>query len=107
MKHITNYVVLWNTSTKPHPLWICYDYYRPDFDGCGRRGKLGKPTYYNAEEDDEFGPQGCAFPLEENTDPDEEIPGGRDISSTMDTMIRTKMSLMTMNSSVPYRLIRP
>lgn len=51
----------------------------PRFRRMCRRRKLGKPTYYNAEEDDEFGPQGCAFPLEENTDPDEEIPGGRDV----------------------------
>ena len=79
LKHITNHVVLWNTSTEPHSLWICYDYYRPGFDGCGRRRKLGKPTCYNAEEDDEFGPQGYALPLDENTDPDEEIPVGRDI----------------------------
>ena len=79
LKHITNYVDLWNTSTKPHSLWVGYDYYRPDFDGCGRRRKLGKPTCYNAEEDDEFGPQGCAFSLEKNADPDEEIPGGRDV----------------------------
>lgn len=51
----------------------------PRFPGCGRHRKLGKRTYYNAEEDDEFGPQGCAFALEENTDPDEEIPGGREV----------------------------
>ena len=61
LKHITNYVVLWNTSTKPRSLWICYDYYRSDPDGCRYRCGLGKPTYYNAEEDHAWGPQGCAF----------------------------------------------
>ena len=82
-KHTTNYVLLWNTSTKPHSLWVCYDYYKSDIHGEMFTSKLGQPTYYNSEEDFVWGPKRPAFPLEENiesskyttkVDSDDELP---------------------------------
>ena len=70
-KRTTNYVLLWNVSTKPHSLWICYDYYTRDDEGYLRRGRLGKPTYYDEDYDDMYGPQTNAFDLETNLESDE------------------------------------
>ena len=83
-KQTTNYVLLWNIATKPHSLWICYDYYTEDVEGYRRRRQLGKPTYYDEAYDLEYGPQTTPFDLEADLESDErpsQTFSHRDVSS--------------------------
>ena len=70
-KNTTNYLLLWNISTKPHSLWICYDYHTEDVEGYCRHRQLSKPTYYDEAYDFEYGPQTSPFDLEANLESDE------------------------------------
>ena len=103
-KHTTNYVLLWNTSTKPQSLWVCYDYYTPDIHGRYTRSKLGQPTYYNASEDFVFGPQASAFPLEKNTGLGEDETDGvneQDSDGDQDSDSGSMAPLMSQVPNIP------
>ena len=77
-------MLLRNIATKPHSLWICYDYYTEDVGGYRRRRQLGKPTYYDEAYDFGYGPQTSQFGLEANLESDErpsQMFSHRDVSS--------------------------
>ncbi|MCJ1458936.1 hypothetical protein MMC28_009312 [Mycoblastus sanguinarius] len=48
---ITNYVLLWNISTRPTSLWLAFDYYSADSERFFRHNRLGQPGDFDVAEE--------------------------------------------------------